>query len=106
MLGKAMAGGKKEIMEGIGPGILAHAGASNSIPLSVQAAFTSFTKILTQEAIDRASMLEDRLLHGYRDVIDHANHTRGDIDANIDTFKEAAEIVKTYGESMLVGEAV
>jgi len=33
-------------------------------------------------------------------------HTREDIDANIDAFKEAAEIEKTFEESMPVVEAI
>lgn len=177
ILGKAIAGGlplsaiggKKEIMEGIAPGVLAHAGTFNSNPLCVQAALTSLTKILTEEAMNHASMLGDKLALGCRDVIDDeklgarvqavglsgtilftdqdvtdwrsflrcsvgkwfsyylsmlnrhiipsgtgsdeqwtvsVQHTREDIDANVDAFKDVAEIVKTFDEPMPMVEAI
>jgi len=80
ILGKAIAGGlplsaiggKREIMEGITPGVLAHAGTFNSNPLCVEAALTSLTRVLTEEAMNHASILGDRLSTGYRDIIQDA----------------------------------
>jgi glutamate-1-semialdehyde 2,1-aminomutase len=177
ILGKAIAGGlplsaiggRTEIMSGIAPGVLAHAGTFNSNPLCVEAALTSLSKVLTEEAINRASGLGDRLARGYRDVIHDAKlealvqavglsgtilftdqevidwrsflrcsvgkwfsyylsmlnrhviptgtgsdeqwtvsvqHTKEDIDANIDAFKEVADVVRTFEESMPIVEAI
>jgi glutamate-1-semialdehyde 2,1-aminomutase len=77
-LGKAIAGGlplsaiggRKEIMEQIAPGILAHAGTFNSNPLCIESALTSLTKILTKESMNRAAKLGEKLARGYRDVIE------------------------------------
>ncbi|WP_455284414.1 aspartate aminotransferase family protein [[Eubacterium] cellulosolvens] len=177
ILGKAIAGGlplsaiggKREILERIAPGVLAHAGTFNSNPLCVEAALVSLSKILTEEAMNRASGLGERLAQGYRDVIQDTKlvarvqaiglsgtilftdrevtdwrsflrcsvgkwfsyyvsmlnrrvipsgtgsdeqwtvsvqHTKEDIEANIDAFNEVASIVRRFDESMPVVEAL
>jgi glutamate-1-semialdehyde 2,1-aminomutase len=62
-------GGKKEIMETIVPGKVAHAGTFNSNPLSMTAGIATLTRVLTLAAMNRASRLGDELARGYRDII-------------------------------------
>jgi glutamate-1-semialdehyde 2,1-aminomutase len=77
VMGKAIAGGyplsvlggKKEIMETIVPGKVAHAGTFNSNPLSMTAGIATLTKVLTPAGMNRASRLGDELARGYRDII-------------------------------------
>jgi glutamate-1-semialdehyde 2,1-aminomutase len=77
VLGKAIAGGhplsviggKREIMENIVPGKLAHAGTFNSNPLSVKAGLITLSKILTQEAYSYLEKLGDELGKGYSDIL-------------------------------------
>jgi len=177
ILGKAIAGGlplsaiggKSKIMEKIAPGVLAHAGTFNSNPLCVEAALVSLGRILTEEAMNQASGLGEKLAQGYRDVIQDARlqarvqaiglsgtvlftdqdvtdwrsflrcsvgkwfsyylsmlnrhvipsgtgsdeqwtisvqHTKGDIEKNIEAFREVADIVRRFDESMPVVEAI
>ena len=177
ILGKAIAGGlplsaiggKREVMRGIAPGVLAHAGTFNSNPLCVEAALTSLTKVLTEGAMNHAGRLGDRLARGYKDVIHDSGlearvqavglsgtvlftdqdvtdwrsflrcsvgkwfsyylgmlnrhvipsgtgsdeqwtvsvqHTKEDIEANIDAFNEVSSIVRRFDESMPVVEAI
>lgn len=77
VMGKAIAGGyplsvlggKKEIMETIVPGKVAHAGTFNSNPLSMTAGIATLTKVLTPAGMNRASRLGDELARGYRDIV-------------------------------------
>jgi glutamate-1-semialdehyde 2,1-aminomutase len=77
VLGKAIAGGyplsvlggKKEIMETIIPGKVAHAGTFNSNPLSMTAGIVTLTKVLTPGGMSHASRLGDELARGYRDMV-------------------------------------
>jgi glutamate-1-semialdehyde 2,1-aminomutase len=176
-LGKAIAGGlplsaiggRKEIMEQIAPGVLAHAGTFNSNPLCVESALTSLTKVLTEQSMNRAAKLGESLARGCRDVIDDkkleakvqavglsgavlftdqdvvdwrtflrcsvgkwysyyvsmlnrhvipsgtgsdeqwtvsVQHTNEDIDLHIAAFEEVVDIVKSFGETMPVIEAI
>lgn len=63
-------GGKKEVMEAIVPGTVAHAGTFNSNPVAVTAGLVTLTKILTKEEMARAARLGDELAHGYADIIE------------------------------------
>lgn len=77
ILGKAIAGGvplsviggKREVMDTIVPGRLAHAGTFNSNPLSVNAALVTLGKILTEEAYSRLERHNEALARGYRDIL-------------------------------------
>jgi glutamate-1-semialdehyde 2,1-aminomutase len=77
VLGKAIAGGfplsavvgKREIMQEIIPGVVAHAGTFNSNPISITAGLVSLTKILTKETMARIGKLSQRLALGYYDVV-------------------------------------
>jgi len=62
-------GGKREIMEKIVPGVLAHAGTFNSNPLSVRAAIVTLNEILTENAFDHLRKLGSMLGKGYEDVV-------------------------------------
>jgi Glutamate-1-semialdehyde aminotransferase len=53
--------GKKDIMELIGPNKVAHGGTFNSNLLSVYAAYITLTKILTRDAMARASNLSEEI---------------------------------------------
>jgi glutamate-1-semialdehyde 2,1-aminomutase len=177
ILGKAIAGGlplsaiggKSKIMEKIAPGVLAHAGTFNSNPLCVEAALVSLGRILTEEAMNYASGLGEKLAQGCREVIQDAKlqarvqaiglsgtilftdrevtdwrsflrcsvgkwfsyylsmlnrhvipsgtgsdeqwtvsvqHTKGDIEENVEAFREVADIIRRFDESMPVVEAI
>jgi glutamate-1-semialdehyde 2,1-aminomutase len=77
VLGKAIAGGfplsavagRKEIMQEIIPGVVAHAGTFNSNPISITAGIVSLTGILTKDAMTRIAKLSQRLGMGYYDVV-------------------------------------
>lgn len=80
VLGKAIAGGyplscvggRKEIMEKIVPGVLAHAGTFNSNPVSVTAGMVTLETILTKRSMAQAAKLGDELGRGCRDLVsDH-----------------------------------
>ena len=62
-------GGKREIMEKIGPGLVAHAGTFNSNPLSVRAAIVTLKEILTEDAFKRLEKLGEMLAEGYERII-------------------------------------
>lgn len=62
--------GKKEIMSIVAPGVVAHAGTFNSNPLSITAGIVTLTKILTKEAMDRATQLSNELAKGYSEIIE------------------------------------
>ncbi len=77
VLGKAIGGGvpvsaiagRKDIMEGVGPGGVSHAGTFNSNPLSMSAVVTSLREILTREAIRRAQRLSEEMASAYADLL-------------------------------------
>ena len=76
-LGKAIGGGvpisaiagKKEIMETIVPGVVSHAGTFNSNPLCVAAGIVTLSKVLTRNAMSKATELSNTLAKGYSDII-------------------------------------
>ncbi|MCG2885081.1 MAG: aspartate aminotransferase family protein [Vulcanisaeta sp.] len=61
--------GKKDIMELIGPNKVAHGGTFNSNPLSVYAAYITLTKILTRDAMTRASNLSEEIAKAGIDIM-------------------------------------
>ncbi|MCX8193636.1 MAG: aminotransferase class III-fold pyridoxal phosphate-dependent enzyme, partial [Nitrososphaeria archaeon] len=63
-------GGRREIMELIGPGKVSHAGTFNANPFSVRAGIVTLDKILTRESMERAAKLGEELAKGYRDIIE------------------------------------
>ena len=65
-------GGKKEFMESIVPGVVAHAGTFNSNPVVVKAGLVTLTEILTREKLARAGRLGEELAKGYTDIIEDA----------------------------------
>ncbi|AOL16766.1 hypothetical protein BFU36_08675 [Sulfolobus sp. A20] len=75
-LGKAIAGGfplsviagKREIMELIGPGKVAHGGTFNANPISVRVAIVTLKEILTEQGFYRMNMLNSELVKGYKDI--------------------------------------
>ena len=77
VLGKAIGGGfslsavagKREVMEKIVPGVLAHAGTFNSNPIAITAGLTTLTKILTREAFVDLTRACDELESAYTDLI-------------------------------------
>jgi glutamate-1-semialdehyde 2,1-aminomutase len=77
VLGKAIAGGfplsavagKRDIMQEIIPGVVAHAGTFNSNPISITAGLVSLTRILTKDTMARISKLSQRLGLGYYDIV-------------------------------------
>ncbi|MQL54402.1 aspartate aminotransferase family protein [Acidianus ambivalens] len=76
ILGKAIAGGlplsviggKREIMELIGPGKVAHGGTFNANPLSVRASIVTLTEILTESSFYYMHRLSEMLERGYREI--------------------------------------
>jgi glutamate-1-semialdehyde 2,1-aminomutase len=79
-LGKALAGGlplstlagRREVMEAIVPGQVAHAGTFNANPLSVAAGLVTLRDILTEAAMERASRLGEELARGYQEILQDA----------------------------------
>ena len=65
-------GGKKEVMDAIVPGVVAHAGTFNSNPVAVRAGLVTLTRILTREKLARAARLGEELAKGYTDIIKDA----------------------------------
>ena len=59
-------GGKREIMELIKPGDVAHGGTYNANPLAIRASITALREVLTRENLDYATRLEDKLADGIR----------------------------------------
>ena len=76
ILGKAIAGGlplsviggKREIMELIGPGKVAHGGTFNANSLSVRAALVTLKELLTESAFYHMHRLSEMLERGYKDL--------------------------------------
>jgi glutamate-1-semialdehyde 2,1-aminomutase len=77
-LGKAIGGGvpisaiagERKIMETIVPGVVSHAGTFNSNPLCVAAGIATLSKVLTRDAMSRATRFSVMLAEGYQDIID------------------------------------
>ncbi len=77
VMGKAIAGGyplsvlggRREVMNSIVPGVVAHAGTFNANPVSVMAGIVTLTEILTESSMGRAAKLGDELAGGYTDAI-------------------------------------
>jgi glutamate-1-semialdehyde 2,1-aminomutase len=77
-LGKAIGGGvpisaiagERKIMETIVPGVVSHAGTFNSNPLCVAAGIATLSKVLTKDAMSRATRFSVMLAEGYQDIID------------------------------------
>jgi len=62
-------GGKREIMEKIVPGEVAHAGTFDSNPLCVRAAIVTLRDILTEDAFKRLNILGAHLALGYEHIV-------------------------------------
>lgn len=63
------------ILDEVGPRKVAHAGTYNSNPLAMAACLASLEHILTDEALARSSLLNDRLAKGYTEVFRDAGVT-------------------------------
>jgi glutamate-1-semialdehyde 2,1-aminomutase len=89
VLGKAIGGGlplsavagKREILEEVVPGVVAHAGTFNSNPLAITAGHITLSKILTREAMARVSLLNSRLGRAYADLVSD-NHLQASVAAD------------------------
>lgn len=68
----AAVGGRRELLEAVVPGRVAHAGTYNSNPLCVTAALVTLTRILTPAAMRRAASLGNRLGRGYGEIVEDA----------------------------------
>ncbi|MEM3691875.1 MAG: aminotransferase class III-fold pyridoxal phosphate-dependent enzyme [Candidatus Korarchaeum sp.] len=76
-LGKAIAGGfplsvvagRREVMQSIVPGVVAHAGTFNANPVAIRAGLVTLRDILTESELAKASRLGEELAKGYLDVI-------------------------------------
>jgi len=66
----SVVGGKKEIMGCVVPGIVSHAGTFNSNTLCITAGIVTLTKILTEQAMNKATKLSETLAKGYEDIIE------------------------------------
>lgn len=71
-------GGKKEIMENYGPGLIPHAGTFNSNPLSIDASIVTLSEILTKEAMDKSIRLNQDLVKAYKDILTD-NHVENQV---------------------------
>jgi len=77
-LGKSIACGvplsaiaaRSGILEDVGPRKVAHAGTYNSNPLAMTACLVSLDHILTDEALERSTALNEQLARGYRAVVE------------------------------------
>lgn len=65
----SLVAGKKEIMSCVVPGVVSHAGTFNSNPLCITAGIVTLTKILTEDAMAKATKLSEMLAKGYEDII-------------------------------------
>ncbi|MCI4336940.1 MAG: aspartate aminotransferase family protein [Thermoplasmata archaeon] len=61
------------ILDQVGPRKVAHAGTYNSNPLAMTACRVSLEEILTEEALQRCSQLNEKLARGYREIFDDAH---------------------------------
>ncbi len=86
-------GGRKEIMEEVGPGKIPHAGTFNSNPLAVDAAIATLTEALTREAMERSARLNEELAKAYDDVLSDAG-----VPHNIKVFGNSATVFFTDNE--------
>ncbi len=86
-------GGKKEIMEEVGPGKIPHAGTFNSNPLAVDAAIVTLTEVLTREAMEKTVKYNETLSKAYKDVLDDLG-----VPNNIKTFGNSGTIFFTDRE--------
>jgi len=59
-------GGKKEIMEHLKAGDVAHGGTYSANPLAVRASITALREILTKENLEYATKLENKLVDGLK----------------------------------------
>lgn len=59
-------GGKKEIMEHLKAGDVAHGGTYSANPLAVRASITALREVLTKENLERATKLENKLVDGLK----------------------------------------
>ena len=88
-LGKSIACGvplsviaaREGVMDRVGPRKVAHAGTYNSNPLGISACKVSLEEILTDEALERSSRLNQRLAKGYTEVLRDA-HVTGHVAAD------------------------
>ena len=62
-------GGKKEIMEVIKPGGVAHGGTYSANPLAIKAGITALREVLTRKNLDHATRLEDKFADGLRKAL-------------------------------------
>lgn len=65
-------GGKRKIMETIVPGAVSHAGTFNSNPLCVAAGMATLTRVLTKNAMAKATQLSEEMTRGYQEIIKDA----------------------------------
>jgi len=63
-------GGRRELMEEIKPGGVAHLGTFNGNPLAVKAGLVTLTQILTAEAYEQFERQQERLVSGCQRIID------------------------------------
>jgi glutamate-1-semialdehyde 2,1-aminomutase len=63
------------ILDDVGPRKVAHAGTYNSNPLAITACRVSLDEILSDEALEGAAALNDRLASGYRRIFETAGVT-------------------------------
>jgi glutamate-1-semialdehyde 2,1-aminomutase len=66
----SLVGGKKEIMNSVVPGHVSHAGTFNSNPLVITAGLVTLSEILTEEAMNKATKLSEKLAKGYEEIIE------------------------------------
>ena len=62
-------GGKKEIMEVIKAGGVAHGGTYSANPLAIRAGITALREVLTRENLDHATKLENKFADGIRKAL-------------------------------------
>ncbi len=86
-------GGKKDIMEEVGPGKIPHAGTFNSNPLSIDAGLITLSEILTRDAMDRTVKLNEELTRAIDDIL-----TDFDIPHRINIFGNSGTIFFTDHE--------
>jgi len=86
-------GGRREIMEEVGPGKIPHAGTFNSNPLAVDAAIATLTEALTRDAMDRTIRLNEELARAYSDILGDAG-----VPHNIKVFGNSATVFFTENE--------
>ncbi len=73
-------GGRRDLMQQIESGGVVHAGTYAANPLSLEAAYTTLTEVLTPEAYRHMFALNEALADGYREIIE-----RTGLDAHVVT---------------------